>query len=252
MCLVFVVCEDQKECPLRVLFNRDERFDRPTEPLSRWNDRAGIIAGRDLERGGTWAGVTESGRFACVTFVREPYGDREEKRSRGLIVTDFLNGNDEPEAFAVRLQSDPEAYWAYNVLVGEGDSLFYYSNRGEEIVRLESGIHGLSNGGLNSPWPKVRRGKERIRELLSKGAFETDTALELMRERECAPDSELPSTGVPLEKERRLSPLFVTMPEYGTRTTSLIEFRPNGAGRFIEWTHPTEGEGTIVRREERF
>lgn len=252
MCLVFAAFTGNSESPLLVLFNRDETYTRLTAPLCRWSDQPSIIGGRDLQRGGSWAAVRDDGTFACVTFVREPYGNTQDRQSRGLLVTDFLSSERHPMDYLEELQASPDRYWGYNILLGNKDEVFHYSNRYEGITRVQSGIHGLSNASLNTPWPKVQKGKRQLELLIERNSWQREDLLQLMQDDRQAPDCELPSTGIALDKERKLSSLFVRMSTYGTRTTSLIEFNSSGGGSFVEWTHEFNSSAPPIERTELF
>jgi uncharacterized protein with NRDE domain len=237
MCLLFVAKDQLPEYPLILLFNRDESYGRMTEPLHRWEDGSGIIAGRDSLRGGTWAGISAAGKFACLTFVREPYRSREERRSRGLLVTEYLSGRLDARAYLEQTAAAPDRYFGFNIVAGCRDEALHYSNRSGVITELTPGIHGVSNADLDTPWLKVEKGKRALAEMFSAGAFSKENGFHLMQDRATCPDAALPNTGVPLDKERGLSALFVRLPTYGTRSTSLILFGGDGSIDFSEVTY---------------
>jgi uncharacterized protein with NRDE domain len=150
------------------------------------------------------------------------------------------------------LAAEPEAYWGYNVLVGSKDEVFHFSNRDCVISSLTSGIHGVSNATLNTPWAKVTRGKERLTKLFASNGCSATDALALMSERAVAQDAVLPRTGVSLTRERQLSALFVETPSYGTLTTSLLRLYATGKVLFTEWTHGRDRTKAPMERTERF
>jgi len=223
---------------LVLLANRDEFYNRPTAAAGTWEDAPDVYAGRDLVAGGTWLGVTGSGRIAAVTNYRDP-GQAPGELSRGALVADFLKGDASPREYLREIEKNAGRYTGFNLIVGDilgAGSLFYFSNRGEGIEELGTGLYGLSNHLLNTPWPKVRRGKERLRELLDRGAPERDL-FGLLADRTIAPDEELPDTGVGIEIERQLSPIFIETPIYGTRSSTVVRFSDEGGISFEEKVH---------------
>jgi len=228
---------------LIIAANRDEFYGRPTAPAQFWDDEPGILAGRDLLKRGTWMGVTTTGRFAALTNVRNPQEDASGKRSRGELVAEFLKGDASPERYMERAAKTRDDYPGYNLIVGDRDELYYYSNAGDAPKRLEPGVYGVSNHLLNTPWPKVKRGREGLADIL-KGNDEQLSArlFELLRQAEPAPDEQLPQTGVSLEWERLLSPIFVRSVAYayGTRTSTVVLMSDTEI-RFAEKSLPEEG-----------
>ncbi len=169
-------------------------------------------------------GVSRSGRFAALTNVRQPKTDDEGNRSRGELAATFLAGTELPEPYMRRVFHSRDLYPGYNLLAGDRSELYYYSNRGGPPVRLGPGVYGVSNHLLNTEWPKVRRGKEALEALMAgtPGDVLENELLRLLRHSEIAPDDELPDTGIPLELERILSPLFIRSDTYGTRSSTVM------------------------------
>lgn len=227
MCLITFAYHVHPDYPLILVANRDEERNRPTETLHRWKDKD-IIGGRDLEKGGTWLGVTPNGRFAAVTNVRNPR-EKKKDRSRGEIVTGYLEAKD-PSAYLALMNEEKEAYNGYNLLCGDAQELFYVTNQ-DDIDKhpLTPGIYGLSNASLDTPWPKVVKAKKQLSALLSEAApFRPDDFFTFMTDSEKAKKEELPNTGVGEELERELSPLFITMDHYGTRSQTFLLIRKDG------------------------
>ena len=218
MCLILVAWHAHPHFPLVVAANRDEFYARPTAPSARWPNSPQIIGGRDLEAGGTWLGVSEQGRFAAVTNVREP-GIAKGSLSRGELTRNFLESRQSPEAYLATL--DFAAYSGFNLLISDGNSLYYASNRGPQAQRLAPGVYGLSNHLLDSPWPKLISARERFSLALDKLPA-SQHFFDILGDDEIVPDDQLPETGVPLEWERRLSAIFVRSQEYGTRASTLV------------------------------
>jgi len=246
MCLILFALDAHPRYRLVLAANRDEFYARPTAPAAFWDDAPHVLAGRDLEAGGTWCGTTTGGRFAAVTNYRDPRTHQEEARSRGQLVADFLRGGMTPAEWLERLRRDGNDYNGHNLIFGDGGGLHYFSNREELPSSVAPGIHGLSNHLLDTPWPKVTRGTEALAGLL---APEMDPAPDdlftILGDRTMAPDHLLPDTGVGVEQERLLSPIFITSPTYGTRSSTVILMERDGTCTFVERSfngaadHPT-------------
>jgi uncharacterized protein with NRDE domain len=218
MCLIVVGWRVHPDYPLVVAANRDEFYARPSSPIAHWPDATQVIGGLDLEAGGTWLGITESGRFAAVTNVREPAMAKGE-RSRGALTRDFLTADASAEDFAAKI--DGGRYSGFNLLLGDGESLVYCSNRDGRPRRLAPGIYGLSNHLLDSPWPKLVAARERFAAALP-GLPDEAAFFELLADQTIVADENLPATGVPIEWERLLSAIFVKSENYGTRASTLV------------------------------
>ena len=219
MCLIVLAWQAHSDYPLILAANRDEFYRRAAAPARFWDEAPQVLAGRDLSAGGTWLGVTRGGRFAAVTNFREP-GAPPGERSRGLLVSAFLQGDLTPLAYAQQVAASGAQYGGFNLLVGDPGELVAVSNRGTDPVRLEPGVHGLSNHLLDTPWPKVEKSRAALHRLLP--APREEALLGLLADREPAADDTLPDTGVGTEMERLLSPLFIHAPAYGTRASSVI------------------------------
>ena len=223
MCLILFAYKQHPDYPLIVAANRDEFFQRPSAPIHFWEDYTNILAGRDLEKGGTWMGVTKTGRFAALTNYRDPKENMDGKRSRGELVAGALNYEGDIQNYMTNIQEKADLYPGFNLLAGDENGLYYFSNREGIVKKLEPGIYGLSNHLLDTPWPKVKTGKEGLVRALKK---ENDSLKEelfrILLNNEKYPDDQLPNTGVPLEMERELSPLFISMKNYGTRCSTVL------------------------------
>ncbi len=223
MCLILFAYQVHRTYPLIVAANRDEFYGRPTQPAHFWEDAPHVFAGRDLEKMGTWLGVTRDGRFAGLTNYRAPGEKEAGRRSRGELVADFLTGCGAPEAYLQDVAGRSQDYPGFNLLAGGPETLYYFSNREGRIRKLEPGIYGLSNHLLNTEWPKVKRGKEELARILSEnGPDMPERLLRLLQTAERAPDHLLPSTGVSLDLERLLSSIFIQSEAYGTRSSSIV------------------------------
>jgi len=235
LCLIVLAWKARADLPLAVAANRDEWRERPTQAAHWWPDHPGLFAGRDLEAGGTWMGITRGGRFAAVTNFRDPSEKRSTARSRGELVSQYLLGRDDPPVFLSRLAPRVPDYNGFNLIVGNGESLWYFGSREGEARAIEPGIHGLSNHLLNEPWPKVVRGREAMQEALR----DPDPAPKLfamLSDSRGAADESLPDTGVGIAWERRLASALITGPEYGTRSSTVLTVNVEGLVRFEERT----------------
>jgi uncharacterized protein with NRDE domain len=234
MCLILFAWKMHAKFPLVLAANRDEFYERPSAPAAFWDDAPDLLAGRDLKRGGTWLGITRTGRLAAVTNYRDPASMKPDAPSRGELVSDYLRRTESPEAFLRRVEPRASRYNGFSLLVGAGSELAYFSNRGG-ANRLTSGIHGMSNHLLDTPWPKVEWGKRAIGELLAaNGDPSPGELLVLLAARSRPPDESLPETGVGLERERVLSPLFIESPDYGTRCSTVLLIDREGMVTFVE------------------
>jgi uncharacterized protein with NRDE domain len=251
MCLIVIGMGLRADVPMMLAANRDEFFARPTQAAHFWPDADHVLAGRDLEQGGTWLGLTRSGRLAAVTNYREGGRPRAGKRSRGWLVRDFLASDEEPAGYLGRVQGASREYDGFNLLLGTGDGLRYYSNRAGDPMPLSPGVHGLSNHLLDSPWPKVERAKARMAALQDAPWDALEARLfELLADDRRAPDEELPQTGVSLEWERVLSSAFIRTEAYGTRSSTVILIGADGQMLFEERSFAADGTEALRRRFE--
>ena len=243
MCLIVVAWRARAGLPLVVAANRDEWRDRPAEPAHWWPDQPSILAGRDLQAGGTWMGVTREGRFAAVTNFRDPSDRRSTARSRGGLVTEFLLSAESPPAYLAAVARRAAEYNGFNLLAGDGETLWYLGSREGGARPIAPGVHGLSNHVLDEPWPKVVRGRRAMERALE-GTDPVPALFELLGDAEGAPDAELPRTGVGLEWERRLASALITGPDYGTRASTVLAVGAGGEIRLEERTRGPDGTET--------
>ncbi|ARP81309.1 hypothetical protein CAL12_10965 [Bordetella genomosp. 8] len=223
MCLAVLAIDVIPDAPVLVAANRDEYHARPTAAAAPWRDDPRIIAGRDLQSGGTWMGMTRAGRHALVTNYRDPMTIRPGAPSRGKLVEDFLRGAVSPSEYIATVAASGAAYNGFNLIVGDGDDVWYYSNRGPAPRALAPGIYALSNHLLDTPWPKLARTKAAFTDIL-RGAPSPDieALFDALGDRSVAQDAELPDTGIGLERERFLSSAFIVGLTYGTRSSTVM------------------------------
>jgi uncharacterized protein with NRDE domain len=227
MCLITLAYRAHAEFPLVVAANRDEYYQRPTRGIHFWEDHPQLLAGRDLQAGGTWMGITRRGRFAAITNHRGSQAAPDGARSRGMLTLDFLAGDAAPEEYLQAICDADARYAGFNLLVGDAEGLYYLSNIEGRVRALSPGIHSISNGLLDSGWPKQRSAEARLAAALADPA-DHEALAATVSDRNTAEDPELPDTGVDLALERALSPQFITMPEYGTRATTTLALHESG------------------------
>lgn len=251
MCLILLAWQAHSSHPLVLAANRDEFFGRPTAAADYWIDEPNILAGRDLSAGGTWMGITRHGRFAALTNYREPGKNRPEAPSRGKLVSDFLVGSMSAASYLDELSPRADSYNGFNLLCGDiADELWHFSNRieGRQPNRVAPGIYGLSNHVLDTPWPKVAQGKSNLADALAALPMERQL-FELLRDPTIHHDDLLPRTGLSIEWERVLSAAFVRMPDYGTRSSTVLCL---DAGRFLTFDEQSWLPGAKVGDRRRF
>lgn len=265
MCLILLSFQPGTETPLLIAANRDEFYRRRAAPLGWWPGGA-VLAGRDLGYVsplhrlarylrlrkspdlGTWLGVSRSGRFAAITNFREPGKENRNARSRGLLVSNFLSGTTSPAAYAAELSQSAGNYNGYNLVFGDTNAVYYFSNRADGLaVALKPGTYALSNALLDTPWYKVTKIKgefSRLRHPITPGQL-----FPIFADSTPAPDDEVQQTGLAPAIEKGLSSPFIRLPGYGTRVTSVLQFRKNGEIEFCERTfrrRKPRGDKTFV------
>jgi uncharacterized protein with NRDE domain len=249
MCLIALAHRVHPDYPLVVAANRDELYTRPTAQAAFWQDQPSILAGRDLECMGTWLGVTTRGRFAAVTNFRDPSDARASAESRGTLVSRFLETDVPAAQFVEQVTKSAAAYRGFNFLASDGIELYSYSNRDGRPQRLEPGIYGLSNHLLDTPWPKVRLARERLKVALTP-APSAEPLFSLLADTGFAPEAELPDTGVGQERERMLSAARIVSEAYGTRCSTVLMQNADRTMSFAERTYgPLGAEEETVRYE---
>jgi uncharacterized protein with NRDE domain len=222
MCLIFISLHNHPTYKLILAGNRDEFYARKTAPAKFWTDHPQIVGGRDLEAGGTWLAMNRDGRIAMVTNYRDPKNINPNAPSRGHLVSDFLIQDVRPEEYLRQLSTKGKVYNGFNLIVGNVNELWYYSNYKDGVENLSSGFFGISNHLLETAWPKVLRGKEKLKPLLASSAIDTEKIFEVLYDDIVALDDVLPNTGLSLERERALSSMFIKTEGYGSRCSTVI------------------------------
>ncbi|HKJ04006.1 MAG TPA: NRDE family protein [Geopsychrobacteraceae bacterium] len=236
MCLILLANHIHPDYPLVLAANRDEFHARPTRAAQWWGSQPNLLAGQDLTAGGTWLGITDSGRIAAITNYREPTTNIPTVQSRGKLTTEFLQHHISAEDYYQQLLSQRQCFNGYNLLFGSVDELHYFSNRGAGPANLLPSIYGVSNHLLDTPWPKVEKGKMALSEALAQPELDTETLWRLLSDSVIAPDSDLSDTGIGIEWERLLSAIKISGDHYGTRTSTLLLARRDGNIFFSERT----------------
>lgn len=240
MCLILLAWKTHPDYPLILLANRDEHYTRPTAALHAWETKPIMYAGKDLEAGGTWLGATETGRFAAVTNIRDTQPVPEQARSRGHLVSHYLQNRQMPSNYLSGIESEQQHYQGFNLLVGTPKTLVYLNNRKGSSRLLTRGIYGLSNAAIDTQWPKVQESKVAFIRQISKREPDSESLFEIMRNTATYPDQLLPDTGVGPEAERQLSPIFIQGKDYGTRSSTLLMWNRQGQAQMIERSYDGE------------
>jgi len=235
MCLILFAWKTHPRYPLVVAANRDEFHDRPTAAASFWEESPAILAGRDIQAGGTWLGISRSGRFAAISNYREPqYGASPLEYSRGHLVRDFLLDQSAPPSHAENLQSQGAHYRGFNLLLGDPETMVYVSNRTEKPTSVGAGCHGLSNHLLDTDWPKVHAGRARLDAVLNDEYVDPEALLELLADKSMAPPTSLSAKELASEPERMNKMIFIDSPVYGTRSSTALLVDREGEMTFVE------------------
>jgi uncharacterized protein with NRDE domain len=246
MCILFVALEAHPEYPLIICANRDEFHHRPTEAAHFWPNHGQLLAGKDLEAGGTWLGVNQHGVVAGLTNIRDPELIQSDMKSRGELVLKALTDEGIDEPWLTRYSP---FYNPFNLLYGDEQALYCFDSRRKQLSQLTAGFHSISNGALDDIWPKMSRGTQAIQaHITNNGTPSIDSLLAIMKDGTQAPDAELPQTGVSLEWERHLSSIYIQHHEYGTRSTSIILKDKHGKVQFAEVRY--DGKGRNLGRDD--
>ncbi len=234
MCLILFSYNSHPHYKLILASNRDEFYERPTKQLHKWADK-NILAGQDKMNKGTWLGINPNWKLAAITNYRDLSNIKDQAPSRGLLVSNFLENDESPTNYLEKTSNSASDFNGYNLLVGDKTGLYYFSNIENKIEKIEPGIHGLSNRFLNTPWPKVENGKKEFEQIIGQDEeIPIDKIFKLLNDTTKPQDNELPDTGVGMEWERVLAPIFIKSEIYGTRASSIVLIDHNDQITFIE------------------
>lgn len=239
MCLIAWNWQPQSETPLLLLSNRDEFYARPTQALHWWEGER-VLAGKDLQAGGTWLGVAAGGRLAALTNFRLPETDPRPRPSRGALSSHFLQSDTDARSYLQALADEADRYNPFNLLLWDGHTLLGLESRHRHIREIAPGIGAVSNAGFDTPWPKLQRLKAGLGQCIAAGRTGVQDLLLLLQNHETASDADLPHTGVPLDVERMLSSIFIASPAYGTRASSIVSVGRRTV-HFFEQTYLAQG-----------
>lgn len=243
MCILFIGIDQHPDYPLIIAANRDEFFARPTAPSGFWKDQPALLAGQDLQAGGSWMAVNRNGRLAALTNVRDPQRIDPTAQSRGELVTGFALGQQDNASYLAHLRQSRQHYNGYNLLFGHWHDLWVYNNHNDSHEKLHPGVYGLSNASLNSPWPKVNNGVKNLQHYChTSGEISANKLFELLQDGTKAADHLLPQTGISIEWERQLSSIFIRGEEYGTRCSTLLLVDRHQKLSWFEKTFATNGD----------
>jgi len=251
MCLIVFANNVHPKYKLIFAANRDEFYNRPSEQAEFWKEYPDLLAGKDLQAGGTWMGITKQGKFAAITNFRDLKNHTNDAPSRGNLTLDFLINDDSPVEYYNKLKPDLNDFNGFNLLLGNVDELFYFSNKTEGLQKLQTGIHGISNAILNTPWPKVERSKRHLESLIQQEDINVWEVIAILKDTSIAKDEELPDTGVGLDLERMLSPVFIKSEKYGTRCSSVVMVDKENNVKFVEKFF-FDGIGNFSNKEYKF
>lgn len=239
MCLITLAYRMHADYPLLLAANRDEFYARPTRPMDYWPEHASVLAGKDLQGGGTWFGVMargpNTGRFAALTNVRQLPAPAMQAPSRGDLVLQVLRSAESIPACLEAIELDGQRYHGFNLLAGDASGIWYVSNRVPGVRALTPGVYGLSNGNLDDPWPKTTLACQQLQSFLQQPSSVRDLAL-LLSSQSRAPDAQLPHTGIAPEWERALSAQWIDLPDYGTRAQTGFMVSAQGDAQLYEQT----------------
>jgi len=242
MCILFIAIEQHPKYPLIICANRDEFHQRPTQAMHVWQQPK-ILAGKDLQAGGTWLGLTDTGKFAALTNFRKLPLSKGEKKSRGDLVLKALantNGNISEE-----LVKHAKFYHGYNLIHGSLNQLSCYDSVNNRTHELPKGVHSICNGALDDIWPKMTNGEQLLKEAINQNVnLCIDDLFYLMSNDKQSLPELLPSTGLSEEWEQLLSAIFIVSPTYGTRTTSIIMQDISGNVDVYDRSYASSGECT--------
>lgn len=223
MCLISIAYQYHPKYKLILLANRDEFYQRPTREAHWWDENESVFGGKDLQAGGSWLAVSKNGKIGAITNFRNPSRIIKNKISRGQILSNYILSDISEKKYINELSDTGENFEGYNLLLGNQENLYHFSNINQKLTSITPGVYALSNHLLNTPWPKVEKAKKVMHKLIETGnVIDVEAAFKLFSDKQRAPDDQLPNTGIGLSYERHLSSIFIDIPQYGTRATTLL------------------------------
>jgi len=237
MCLIVFAYKTVPDAPLLFAGNRDEFYDRPTEQAHIWSTDPKMIAGKDKKAGGTWLGLSANGNIAAITNYRDMHQIKPDAPSRGHIVKNALTSHQSTEQYLANLKSVAKEYNGFNLIAGNREQLFYFSNQTMQIEELKPGIYSLSNAFLNTPWPKSEWAKEHFKKILDSGDHNPGHFFSLLKNSDTYPLQKLPETGLGREMEKAVSAVFIKTEGYGSRCSTVMQLYSDNTFYFEERTY---------------
>jgi uncharacterized protein with NRDE domain len=244
MCILFFAIRQHPKYPIIICANRDEFHERPTQPMHWWSNNESptndVLAGKDLQAGGTWLGLNKQGRFSALTNFRQPHLIDKNKQSRGELVLQALNHKN--DGMSKKLAKSSNLYNGFNLVFGQLDNLICFDSVSQKQQKLSDGFHSLCNGALDDVWPKMALGQSKLADATKNHSLDIAQLFTLMKSNQQAETEHLPKTGVPLSWEQLLSSIFIISPEYGTRTTNIITQDIEGNICIYDQSYNTQGK----------
>lgn len=236
MCLIVFAFNTHPKYKLIVAANRDEFYKRSTRTAQFWTKEgeSELLAGKDLEAGGTWMGIHKTRKWSALTNYRDLSNIKADAPSRGELVYDYLLTNTSPNSYINELKPTANSYNGFNILVGNAEKLFHYSNYSDEITEIKSGIHGVSNALLDTKWPKLERAKKGFKVVINQSEIDREALFKILKDDTQANDEALPDTGIPYELEKSLSSIYINRADYGTLCSTLLFMDYEENVEFIE------------------
>ena len=254
MCLITFAYRNHPNYSLILLANRDEFYGRPTRKAQFWTEEGypDILAGKDLEAGGTWMGVNKNGCWAALTNHRDLKNLKEKAPSRGELSIDFLNSEYSASQYLSLIQESAHLYNGFNLLVGDKEGVFHYSNYSNEITAITSGVHGLSNALLNTSWPKLEIAKSALSHNIDQNKIDRNSLFDILMNESRAKETELPETGLTKGMEKAISSIFINTENYGTRCSTLLLIDNTGNIEFTERQYKANSSAIIDEQSFQF
>jgi len=245
MCLIVFAWNEHPDYRLILAANRDEFHARPTQDAHWWPDQPDILAGRDLQAGGSWLALGKTGRFATITNYREISFTKGSYRSRGELVTRFVSGSEDPSTYSRGI--DGADYAGFNLLSAnlnhESPALTYVSNREDPLTDLEPGVYGLSNASLDTPWAKLTRSKQRLGDLINENNINETSLMRMLGNREIAKE-DVDTEHLSIAQARAITAPFIVTEKYGTRCSTTLLWHNSGKLEFTERRFDAVGKKT--------
>ncbi|MFP8489252.1 NRDE family protein [Gracilimonas sp. Q87] len=250
MCLITFAYKKHLKYELILAGNRDEFYGRPTRSAQFWTEEghSDILAGKDLEAGGTWLGIHKDGRWGALTNYRDPTVIKEDPPSRGELVMNYLTSDNSAIEYLQNLSTTAQDYNGFNLLLWDNGHFYHFSNQSKRMTTIEPGVHGISNALLDTSWPKVDSANEQMKKLISSDEINKEELFELLLDQSKANDEDLPVTGIPRDLEKAISSIFIKTENYGTRCSSILLIDKNGNIDFTERTF-NPGSDTIKNEQ---